>query len=344
MKRSLFAKAVDLIAGVSAPRWVIKGMLESDALALMYGAPGDGKSFLAFDIACCVATGTPWHGHKVQQGPVVYIAGEGQGGVARRLAAWEKYHGKSLKDAPLYVSVKAVALLDPANALEVVREVEALLPPGVIPVLVVIDTVARAFVGGDENSSQDMSNFVNIVDSFFKEKWKANVMLVHHSGKSVEKGARGSSALKGALDQEFSLEKKEKMRTLKCTKMKDGEPSPDKIFELETVKLFEVVDQFGDLEMITSAVPVFREKSSAAGGGEPTEARGRKPVQVVHPSDLVEFLEAEGEWPGMAAIASRFQCSKNSAVEIVKNAEEKGFIKSKGAGTHKKYEICELPF
>lgn len=339
IKKTLFVKAGDLVASMTAPKWVIKGMLESNALALMYGAPGDGKSFLSFDMACCVATGTTLKGRKVAQGPVVYIAGEGQGGVARRLAAWEKFHGISLADAPLYISVKAVSLLDPANAIEVVKIVEALLPQGVIPALVIIDTVARAFVGGDENSARDMSTFVNIVDSSFKDKWKANVLLVHHSGKNAEKGARGSSALKGALDQEFSLEKKEKVRTLRCTKMKDGEAMEEMVFELETVKLAEVIDQFGDLEIITSAVPVLSTKPNVGEVHNSESGESGLTVQVIVNMMLERRELGEKEWPGMNFFVEKMRIGKSRLSDMLKRAVAEGLLEKVGSGTSLKYIV-----
>ena len=70
--------------------WVVDNFLERNATSVLCAPPGEGKSFFAIDFACCVATGTPWHGEKVIKGPVVYIAGEGHGGLARRFAAWAK--------------------------------------------------------------------------------------------------------------------------------------------------------------------------------------------------------------------------------------------------------------
>jgi len=50
------------------PDWLLRGMLERDTLALIFGDPGCGKSFLAIDWASRIATGTPWRGHAVQGG------------------------------------------------------------------------------------------------------------------------------------------------------------------------------------------------------------------------------------------------------------------------------------
>jgi len=53
-------------------------------------------------------------------------------------------------------------------------------------------------------------------------------MLVHHTGHSEKQRARGSIALKGALDTEYRLDKVGDEITLTNTKMKDAEPPPAK--------------------------------------------------------------------------------------------------------------------
>ena len=60
------------------PDWLIKPLFEKDTLAMVFSDPGGRKTFLAIDIACSVATGKNFHGMKVSQGLVIYIAGEGQ--------------------------------------------------------------------------------------------------------------------------------------------------------------------------------------------------------------------------------------------------------------------------
>jgi hypothetical protein len=71
------------------PEYLIDGLIESSSLVQMFGDPGAGKSFLALDVAACVATGKAFHGLEVKQGPVIYVAGEGYNGIRRRLTGWE---------------------------------------------------------------------------------------------------------------------------------------------------------------------------------------------------------------------------------------------------------------
>ena len=218
--------------------YVIDGHVEADSLDLIFGEPGCGKSFISIDMACCVATGTPWHGHEVKQGLVIYIAGEGHNGLAKRFKAWEVSTGVSLKGAPLYKSHRAAQLYDMNVAIDVAQAVQEVSDQcAQIPALIIIDTVARN-MGGDENSTQDMNLFIEHIDSLLRHPYKAAVMLVHHSGKASPNQARGSTALRGALDAEYQVEMdNQKMITLTNRKMKDGEVPLEKKFSIKSVGL-----------------------------------------------------------------------------------------------------------
>src|SRR5687768_8990587 len=72
------------------PTWLIDGVLPASGEVMVYGAPGEGKSFLALDWALSVATGKDWQGRRVRAGPVIYVVAEGAAGLIRRTVAWMK--------------------------------------------------------------------------------------------------------------------------------------------------------------------------------------------------------------------------------------------------------------
>jgi hypothetical protein len=221
--------------------WLIDKYIEQDALAVMFGPPGKGKSFVALGLSCCIATGEEFHGHAVQQGSVFYIAGEGHNGLARRLRAWALHNNIELKGAPLFISDGATDFANTANAAQVAAAVQQLADnTGQTPVLIVIDTLARNF-GGDENSATEVGNFIRHVDTHLRHKWKATVLIVHHSGKDGDRGARGSSALKGAADAEYEVSRNDDDKIIRLTprKMKDAEEPPPLAFELVGVPLLD---------------------------------------------------------------------------------------------------------
>ena len=211
---------------LTEPEFLVDDLLETDTLALFFGESGCRKTFLVFDLAASIATGAPYAGRQTKEGTVIYLAGEGTGGLPRRARAWEMHRGISLKDAPLYTSSRAALFMDEHGAKTVEDEVERIAAESGAPSLIVIDTVARSMVGGDENSAKDTGIFIERVDAL-RRKYGASCILVHHSG-IVDKGRlRGSSAWKGALDAEFLVSLDGDIVTLTATKMKEAEqPAP----------------------------------------------------------------------------------------------------------------------
>ena len=234
-------------ANIKPNNWLIQGYLEADSLSLIYGAPANGKSFVAIDWAACIATGKDWHGLRVKQGAVFYLAGEGFNGLSKRQAAWERANGKRLSTAPLYTSNRAAILTDLAQLQEMMMVIQNMIEEtGEKPALLVVDTLARCF-GGNENAADDMGRFISNLDTI-RAVFGCSVLVVHHSGKDTDKGARGSTALKGAVDTEYSCSLAEtdsgKIVTLKNSKMKDSDTPAQKSFLLEAQKL-DITDEEG---------------------------------------------------------------------------------------------------
>lgn len=236
-RRFSFVAAGSMVQHLKPIDWLLRGYVERDSLAVLFGEPGHGKSFIAIDMACSVSTGTPWHGNDTKQGAVFYVAGEGHNGISRRLRAWSDARGIALNDAPLFISENSANLSDYSSAAEVASTVKAMSEDiGQAPALIVVDTLARNF-GGDENSATDMVAFIRHLDEM-RHEWQATVLVVHHSGKDKTKGARGSTALRGAVDAEYSASKDEYgVITLESGKMKDADAPSPMSFKLEGVKL-----------------------------------------------------------------------------------------------------------
>lgn len=211
-------------AGIRAlppPEPLIDSYLVKDSLAVLYGPSGAGKTFLTIDWAIHVADMPWWNGHDVHGGPVVYVIAEGASGVGRRIDAWTGHHVTNLGKHPIHWLPQAVNLTDLAEVYAFIEVATAL-----DPVLIVFDTLARCIAGADENSARDMGLVVANLDRV-RRATGACVLADHHSGKDTAAGARGSSALRAALDTEIELTATDDRLTLKVTKQKDGaEPKP----------------------------------------------------------------------------------------------------------------------
>jgi hypothetical protein len=221
------------LAALPPPNWLLPNMLAARSFGVLYGPPGVGKSFVALDIALSIATGAGGIAPPSMRGPVVYVAAEGSGGLANRIAAWSCHSGCA-KVEGVHFLVEAVNLLEPAEVQALTAAVRAL---QALPVLVIIDTMARCFVGGEENSSKDVGRLVDSVARVQREL-ECAVLLVHHGTKNDARIERGSSALRGAADTMLYLDKRGRAALLlSCEKQKDAVHFPDQHLTLEVLRL-----------------------------------------------------------------------------------------------------------
>jgi hypothetical protein len=218
--------------------YLVKGLLRRKSHAVMFGAPGEGKSFLALSLAYHVAAGREWLGRRMSQGPALYLAFEGLGGMPERAAALLQHYGNAT--VPLWIEPADWNLRDKAGREALgarMGEIRAEHFGGQQPALIVLDTLARSMRGGDENSAQDMGD-LNYAVTALIESTGACVLLVHHSGKNKAAGARGSSALLGAVDTELEVDG----GRLQATKQRDVELGAPIGFKLAPVAVGEDVD------------------------------------------------------------------------------------------------------
>lgn len=217
---------LDEIADLPPVEWLIEGHLPQDGLGVIYGEPRIGKTFIALDWALSLASGTEWLGNRIHCGEVVYIYAEGVRGLKQRCDAWLAERGIDGFPENFRAIPCPVNMLDGTDRSYLVTAINE---AGVRPCLIVIDTLARCFGTGDENQTKDMTTFVAGCDDLRVEHFPgATVLVVHHTGKNTDRGARGSIALTDAADVEFLVKKSTgETISLRNTKQKDGALLPD---------------------------------------------------------------------------------------------------------------------
>lgn len=211
--------------------FLVEGVLPRAGLAAIYGPPAAGKSFLALDMACAIATGTTWLENRTKQGRVVYVASEGSAGLKQRLAAWKAQQGLTGVSIPISFLTQPVNLLGSVDVAALLLAI-AKLPER--PALIIIDTLHRSMPGGDENSAKDVGLVIEHAERLRRETG-ASVLLVHHTAKGSDL-ERGSSSLRGAVDALlYAKHDAAAGRILSCEKAKDWAPFPEIAFELLVV-------------------------------------------------------------------------------------------------------------
>lgn len=245
------------LLNVPDPTWIINGWIIDDGVSVWYGPPKTYKTFNVLDMSLSVATGLPWRGNDVVQKPTLYLLGEGMGTFKYRVHVWLQKRGEG-REAQFWTIPVGVPLSTPEGLANALAAIESL---PVMPGLIVVDTLNRHFGPGDENSTQDMTKFVQAID-VIRARTRAHIAIVHHSGKDTDKGSRGSSALLGAVDNEFRITRTEgtKLCQIECTAARHSdEPKP---MTVELVKVEAIHPTTG--EVMSSLLPVLRSTNDDA--------------------------------------------------------------------------------
>ncbi|HET6606385.1 MAG TPA: AAA family ATPase [Rhodopila sp.] len=269
--------------------WLIKRLLPVEGIALLYGHPGSGKSFIALDMAFHVALGWDWFGRKVNPGFVIYVGAEGLAGIRNRVSAFRS--ANSVDSAAFTLIPSPIDMQAPDADVEAlaaaIRHEQAHF--GMRPALIVIDTLSKTFGAGKENTD-DMALYVKNCGRISAE-FKCCVMPVHHRPKDSEsQEPRGHGSLKGGVDTVVLIEAGQTKRA-RVTKQKDGEDGEVFPFQLKPVDL----GQDEDGETVTSCVvePASQEVTTANDLSAKALARLPDGSRVIL-NQLMEVIEAEG--------------------------------------------------
>lgn len=303
----------------------VQTLLTVGGASVVYGPSNTGKSFWVLELAASVATGRPFMDSlETDKGLVVYFALEGTHGTKNRIhALWSS--GRLGAEPPLYLCSEPLSLLDPNDVERMIAVIkEAELETGVPCKLVIIDTLARAMPGGDENQGKDMGKYVYGVDRIRAET-TAHVMSVHHSGKNEDNGARGHSSLRAAMDTEIRVSRPSGglVSLVTVTKQRDLPAINPMAFSLETVALG--VDRRG--HAITSCV-VNPE-------GEIPSPQSKSPGRKAKctPEDLLSLLPAASVNNWQSRSKDKFGIERSQFFNYKKELEnKKSFGKDSASG------------
>lgn len=311
--------------------FLIKGLLDANAFSVIYGAPNAGKSFAALEIAHCIATGRDFAGLQTRPGAVLYVALEGIRGVFKRLkalrTAYPKHDASRLfvarGDVDLYGGIRSQNTL-------IAKVLDCAERAGVPIRLLVIDTLARAIAGGDENKTQDMSLFVKRAGEIGRATG-AHVCIIHHAGKDASKGARGSMALRAAADTELEVKASanDGSREIVVQKQRDHEcPRPIR-FRLKPIK----IGTNAQLEDVMSCVVDFATSMTAV------VAENDLPKKVQLALAALDVATGSGAKPASSKAWTRAineaageELSSNASYSLRKRVEQAGLARQNARG------------
>ena len=242
---------VDMARDAKAPVYLINQILESEAMGILGGASMTYKSFLALRMAYSIATGCPFFGHETfKQGSVLYVCGEGKGGVSRRWRALTKKYGDAPKGSFMLYN-RSTAFKSGICMQRLADTIDRLKPS-----LVIFDTFASLSGGVEENSTTEVAL---ALANIRKVCGDASVLVVHHYGKNAALGLRGASNFLNDVDFAYECVRPEliPVATFTCLKTKDGEFFHPMDFTGSSVPLG-LYDQTG--KEVYSLVAVFSDR------------------------------------------------------------------------------------
>jgi len=178
--------------------YVVKHLIAPQQIGCIFGEPGAGKSLIAPRMAYEIAQGAETFGLHTKAGPVFYVACEDQDGMAGRVQALRV----ELGDADSFHLFHTVSDLFSEGVIKGKGsgDLVALRKAAqkVRPKLIVVDTLAMAMPGLEENDAGGMNRVVQIGKRL--ARYGAAVIFVHHGTKADGSTPRGHSGFNGALD------------------------------------------------------------------------------------------------------------------------------------------------
>ena len=219
--------------------YCVKGVLPRSGLAVAWGPPKCGKSFLVFDLLMHVALNWEYRGHRVRQGAVVYVCLEGGLAFRKRREAFRLAKLKGGESPPFFFVINPLSLI--ADQQKLIKDIKQQTGANA-PAVVCVDTLNRS-LAGSESSDKDMASYIRAADAI-RDAFGCLVVIIHHCGYNEER-PRGHSSLIGAVDVQIAVYRDAEGNVVAELELaKDGETGLVLVSRLERVEVW--TDKDGD--------------------------------------------------------------------------------------------------
>lgn len=194
----LALKSVAELLSAPAPEWWIDGVLPKDAIVVVGGDGGVGKSATLVELTARLSTGTPFLGRfAARKATVLYCVGEGMSGYGPRFEAVGNAHGLD----PNQVRLVATGVnLTSDRSIEQVRRVVQESKVDVV----VFDTLSSLSTLVSENDAAEVGRLIGNAKKVREANPGCTVIIVHHTNKASG-GLRGSSVIRDNADVVWML-------------------------------------------------------------------------------------------------------------------------------------------
>jgi len=279
---------------------LIATLLPKRGMSMLYGGSNSGKSLVALLMCSCVAAQEPFGTCRVRSdGLAVFVAMEGGGGLHKRVKALARQNPDRSLERLVCLTERYSLFADPekpGGAKDLFDELRDIKDTLKLPInLIVIDMLAIAATGANENSGEDMGLILDRLERI-EAYFQCHVMLLHHTGKNVARGARGWSGIRGRMDAELEIIPPKdmglKMGFLRISKQRDMDFNPTTQVGFRIVSI--LLGHDDEKQPITGATIELLESY----GNKLTEAEQEMLefiIEVGHPVTMSELVEITGK-------------------------------------------------
>lgn len=190
--RIVMRTAAEIIRDTKETDWLIDDVIERKVSALMVGARGSLKSFVALHwLMQCAVEGKG----------VVALSAEGDG-LGRRMDAWHKTFSPAVdpEDLRLVAFERSISLVLDDVRVELAQVIDRL---GWAPEILLIDTLSKYSAGLDENENSQVRDFLSSLAESFTHVYGCTILLVAHTGYASSDRIRGASSFGANTEAEY---------------------------------------------------------------------------------------------------------------------------------------------
>lgn len=246
--------AADFTADFVAPEYLIEGVVQRGRLYTLTAPTGSGKTAVMLYAATAIAAGMQFCGVEVEQGDVLFLAGENPDDVRARVIATMDFYGIDPNKCRLHFVAGTFSIRADMERLR--AEVEKL--PNLV--MVVVDTFAAYFDGEDENSNAQALDFARVVRQLTALDSKPAVIMPAHPVKNASRtnlAPKGGSSLVNEVDGNLTLWNSDGLLSLHWQVKHRGPDFDPLTLELERRECDRLKDRKGRIIPTILAKPVL---------------------------------------------------------------------------------------
>ncbi len=225
----------EFVQAFEPPEYLVDGILQRRYFYSVTAQTGVGKTAIAMRLAAHVATGRPLGDIAVEQGVVLYFAGENPSDVQARWLGLTRDMGIVPNTATVHFLPGAMDLTLVAERISVETARK-----GIRPALVVVDTAAAYnFNSEDENSNTQAGNYARQLRSLTMLPGGPAVLVLCHPTKRAGDDdliPRGGGAFLAEVDGNIAVQKRNSLLVATAQGKFRGSQAWELRFELETMR------------------------------------------------------------------------------------------------------------